>query len=576
MLLEQVLNSASYTGGGAAAGDMEVIDLARNDCSNQYLKEILSSCFALGPDALVIFAGNNWHLDIHFSDDECLEMLNGLDHKHELEGVRRLIESKYISLTSDFMGFTADLCKAHNIPVVFVIPEYNLIDWHCNEKERGPQFLDKGLSEWIRLRTRAEQAMTQDDTGEVEALSEKMIALNGSNPYGYELLARCKLKKKRVKEAVEYFRLAHDRTIFNPYRNPGIITAVQETLRESANRHHIPIVNLPSIFNRYDKGILPDRSLFMDYSHLSARGIGIAVTHMAESLFLKLAGKSIRLDESQVEAMMPNRRVAGRAHFFAAVHNAHWGQAYDIVYYHCRKALEFSEDPAQAMLNYTSMASRRLPWVLSKDFEEINSSGIMEHYHLTQLEGDEVMDIILVDAMIRALRTAGTEIEEDIALLRKEEHSFIDGKIDLLESYYHRTYSVISSKETRSTYFKAADVQSRFFFIIGEWPYVSLKITCRLPVKNSGAQQVSLSINGKTAASFPVSDKWSSHTVRIPEELLKDGINTVTVQWPITDCRQEKHERKRHESLPAFLMRRMEPVYGEIHMFHVLKEEDFR
>lgn len=568
-VLEQILNLAPVLPPGVSRGElgagMEVIDLARNNCTMKVLTRTISSCFALHPDAVVIFAGNNWQMDIVLSDDDCREMIEAMAGKARFKALRKIIEGKYIDLVSNFMQYISGLSRAHHIPFVVIIPEYNLLEWRSSEIERRLLFPGEEASKWFRVRMEAETAMDQDNLERVESLCGEMIAVNETNPYCYELLAQCKLKKNLFKEAVKYLRLAHDTTIFQPAHNAGILAVTQETLLKLAHRYHIPVVDIPKIFNQYEEGMQPGHRLFMDFCHLTAEGIKIAMTHTAKCLLSRLAGRNIPLDESKISEINPDSQTVRNAHFFAAIYNAHWGRSYDVVYYHCLKALEFPGTTAKVMINYSYMASRRIPWILSKDFAELAGTGILSHYYLAQPQGQEMMDLVLVEAMTNALRTVDIDIKEKIDRLRKEQHGFINGKINLLESYYHWTYSIDKLKQT-SYYYQGFDPQSRFFLVTGKVPRVSLNLTCRVPIKDAGEAWIKLIVNKKLVAKLPVQEKWGSHVIKIPGEVLIDGINTIVIQWPIIN-HWPKLKRKKHESLFDFLVRKMRPIYGEIHNF---------
>ena len=560
-VLENILNLNS----DPEVPKCEVIDLARNNCNLKELTKIFSSCFALHPDAIVIFAGNNWRMDIVISEDDSREMIKTVESKPGFKDLRRILENKYKDLTLNFMKYISDLSKAHHIPVLFIIPEYNLLGWRSNEIEKRLLFPGEESSKWFQLKMEVEQSIVQGDLEKVEFLCEEMIALNETNPYPYELLAQCKLKNNLLKDAVRYLRSAHDTMLFQLTHSAGIISITQRTILESANHYDIPVVDLRDIFNNDDEGKYPGNDLFLDHCHLTAEGIKIAMTHTAKYLLSRITGRDIPLNESGIREINPDKEVSGNAHFFAAIYNAHWGRSYDMVYYHCLKALELSKTLEKAMINYTAMATSHIPWTISKDFEKIAGTGILSHYYLAQHQGKEVMDITLVEAMTQALSTAGIDIKDKIARLRKEKYGFINGKIDLLESCYHRTCTMLVLKEA-NYYYQAFDIQSRFFLVTGKGPQIMLDLACRVPIKNPGEQRLKLMVNNELISHLPVQEKWVTHTVEIPGEIFVDGINIVVIQWPVVNCWQNPG-KKEYESSVDFLMKRMKPVFGEIHMF---------
>lgn len=566
-VLEQILNLNPDIPGS------EVIDLSRTNSTMRELMQIVTSCVALHPDAVVIFAGNNWSLDIEITDSDLRKMMEVIENTSRFRDLKRLLEEKYIRLVSDFIKYIGDLSAAHGIPFTFIIPEFNLLDWHSNEREKRLLFPRDESGQWYGLLREAQEAADQGHLEQMESLHGQMIALNEANPYSYELLAQCKLKYNRLADAVKYFRLAHDTTIFRMYHIPGILSITQQTLLQDCQRYVIAVVDLPGIFNRYEEDLEPGRRLFLDYCHLTAEGIRIAMTHTARCLLSQLTGREVPLDETRIREITPDAREEGIAHLFAAVHNAHWGQSSDIVYYHCVKALELSREIGDYMSNYASMAVRHTPWVISVEFEKFADAMFANSYSLNQPEGQEVLDTLLVDALIRVLKTIDIDIKDKIDRLRIREHGFINGEINLLESYYHRTCA--QELIMKSTYYhQAFDIESRFFLVTAKVPQILLDITCRTPVTPSTGQGqlIKIIINETLVSTLPAGKEWNRHSVKVPAGVLIDGINQIIIQWPMFDG-QPEIERRQYESLGDFFRRRSMLVFGEIHMFRALKEK---
>ncbi|MCP4152734.1 MAG: hypothetical protein GY757_33685, partial [bacterium] len=72
-LFDPHFTPASYLGGilknKSDSGGIEVIDLAKTNMLIHELEEICSSCLALEPDVVTIFAGNNWHNSFNLSKE---------------------------------------------------------------------------------------------------------------------------------------------------------------------------------------------------------------------------------------------------------------------------------------------------------------------------------------------------------------------------------------------------------------------------------------------------------------------------------------------------------------------------
>ncbi|MBN3820058.1 hypothetical protein G3N57_27210, partial [Paraburkholderia sp. Se-20369] len=109
---------------------VELVDLAQSNCDPWWLSKTAASTPLLEPDAVVIFAGNNWRvgslantsLESFVLDGELIAEEHGfstlLDRQLErLEAFATQVVTQLASLVSK------------GIPVVFVIPEINVADW---------------------------------------------------------------------------------------------------------------------------------------------------------------------------------------------------------------------------------------------------------------------------------------------------------------------------------------------------------------------------------------------------------------------------------------------------------------
>ena len=122
-----------------------------------------------------------------------------------------------------------------------------------------------------------------------------------------------------------------------PFRlSPRCFSVTQQTIREHAAAHGVRVIDLPREFTRYLGGKAADRSLFLDYCHLSLEGIRISMALTAETLLPLLNYSSKPWKELAQVDMKVSAKVKAEAHFLASVHNANWGQKIDIVRHHVR------------------------------------------------------------------------------------------------------------------------------------------------------------------------------------------------------------------------------------------------
>jgi hypothetical protein len=549
---------------------VEVIDLAKTNILFKEFKELCSSGLILQPDAVVIFAGNNWLNSISHSDDDVDEMLKIMETKYRFKAMKSFLEEKCRKLVVGFIQYIVTLLKEMRIPLVLVIPEFNLLDWKSNAAQRILLWSGIETGKWLELKAEANRALISGDIARAECSTREMIALNESNPLGYELMAQCKLKSGQLKEARHYLELAQDTSVFRKMNAPGIISIIRDTMREEASRYQIPVVDLPVEFNRFLSGGIPGKELFIDYCHLTDEGIRLATAFTAQKLIFLLKNKDISREKFKQIDNLPGIEVRAAAHFFAAIHNAHKGQPYENLYYHCLRAINLSRSVTDLFLNYIDMACRCIPWHLSKSFETLIESGRLSQYSaLVQPTAQPIMDIDLVNAMVNALKTIGINIEDKIEMLRINEHGIQNGKINLLKSYYHLT-SYHASPVVTKRYYQAFEPESSFFLVAEDSVDIKLLLTCRSPNIDSDDAQISIKVNEYDASQLNVkiSRTWETHSLYLPRTFVKSGINIIKIEWALNlNFNGNQLNNKYPQKKVDLLKKMMYPVYGEIHMF---------
>jgi len=545
----------------------QVIDLAKTDLLMNELKEICTSALKLEPDAVVVFAGNNWVNTDGFSDDEMDLMIKLMKTKTGFDEFKVMLEKKYRDLTAEFVRHTAAVFKDNNIPLLLIIPEFNLMDWKCSELDRLLAWPDKEASAWFQLRKEAEQALGSGNTDQAAPLISEMIRISPANPLAHRLMAECHLQNNRISEARQSLELARDTKMFRFSTVPGVISVIRDTLGEEAVRYQIPVVDLPKEFAKTG---IPGKELFIDYCHLTAEGIRISMALTAQQLLINLKQKNITLERLQDHGSNPEDDVKARAHFFAAIHNAHKGQPYDILYYHCQQAINLSDSIIGFFQHYIDMASRHAPWSLVKSCEALIGSGELSQYAmLLQPDMQRIMDIPLVDAMADALKTKGIDIKDRINTLRTTEHGIQNGKVNLLESYYHLNSYIYTSIFSEGIY-RAYGAESCFYLLAENSTEVELRLTCRTPLSTADEARISINVNDSHTDQLTVLKKWKTHLLHIPADSIHKGINKIRIQWPTNMDINEKSwtgngffKGKKIEQLK----RTVYPVYGEIHQF---------
>ncbi|MBD0256300.1 MAG: hypothetical protein ICV83_11325, partial [Cytophagales bacterium] len=271
----------------------EVIDLARTNQGIHELVETLLASLVLEPDALVIFAGNNWLSPSLLTRADVGLLSEQLDASGNAGAVRQLLEKKIEDMVGRLLRYVADLSAIGGIPAVMVIPEYNLVDTRSTDHEKVLSRLAKeDLLSWLAAKESAEEALAKADFEEAAAQARRLVSIDASHPTGYELLGQCLLSQGFTREARKNLEAARDTALcLRSVSKPRILTVIRDTILAQAPGLGIAVVDLQTEFDRYAGGKLPGKELFLDYCHLTARGMQVAMKATADRLLPLLGGR---------------------------------------------------------------------------------------------------------------------------------------------------------------------------------------------------------------------------------------------------------------------------------------------
>jgi hypothetical protein len=554
---------------------IEVIDLARVNLGYK-VRELAIDALQLQPDITIIFAGNNWNI----SDprpSELTEIDEALS-KEGIAGVKRICETQIEQNARRVVNDIASAYKSSGVALIWIIPEFNLADWH-DPITNAPR-LGKGLNrEWLSLLAGAQSSLREGDVGNAAKLAQRMIELDrGVCMAGFYLLAECRKRSNDIDGERNYLELARDCMSWDlsrmPIPRPYKIT--QTVLREEAVRHKYQLIDLPILFKEYLEGEIPGRRLFLDYCHLTTEGIQVAMGAAARSVLQTLRGIDTPWQALAGDPVAPPREIEAEASFLAAIMNGHCAQTYDVVHHFCARALNLSPHIAELMLNYLEVQNRRLlPRGMTESEEQTARSGssLMQRYQLNQKR----LHNLLCNAILDALEEIGIDVRERIEQRRREEHSVTSGEINLLDYYYcsatdqEQEFAWVTRTEERyrpdADYYRAYWPESKFIFVGETGCAVTLLLTCRLPSTALEEDAICVVINGKPQVETVINHSWTSWTINVEGQVMRDGLNEVVLRWPIPDfdddgwlelARKRVSERK----FPDFY-----PIFGEIHSF---------
>lgn len=519
--------------------DVEIIDLARTSMLMRDLLPLMKASVALEPDAVLVFAGNNWVFQLHEQGYDYRELLE-IYQQQEMEGIKAFMEAEMKKIVIDGLSQINTTFVSQQIPVVFIIPEFNLVDWKSHELERIlPALPDTRTAAWLAAREIAEQTDLQGNPAAFAAAAREMVAADPSNPYGYELLAAYYMSVHQLEEARKCLETARDTILFNRSSKsmPRRLKVIRETILSRARDYGITTLDMEEVFKTAYDGQLPDRRLFLDNCHLTLDGVKAVARHAAAALTRTLTGKDFQATDITAAGIIPGHEVLAHAHFGAAIYNMHYGQPQEIIRYHCARAYALFPEIRQIMMKYIDFSTRMASTLLCKSFEELiaeeNLKQYMGGYTLRHPRNNKLMDVPLINAITAVLQENGIDIEPQVTALRVQEHAVGETKTDLLISCYSQNSYHNFFVKSKPAFFEARHTSSSFYFVGDGSRHLSFELVYRTRNNNG---PVRIFVNGREtpAAELPATDTWTPCTFVVDQPLINKGLNELKISWPYT------------------------------------------
>jgi hypothetical protein len=557
---------------------IEIIDLARTNLGFQ-IREVAINALQMEPDVAIIFAGNNWYL-MDPLPSEIAEIDDAIS-KHGIVGVKPTVEAQIARTSTSVVN---DICVAYEskgVPLVWIIPEFNLRDWH--DPITNAPYLPDGLNkEWLGLMAEAQRALRDSDFKTAALMADKMIEIDkGLCVAGFYILAECSRRANDVEGERKYLTLARDTTSWDISATtvPRAYSVMQEAVRSETAKHNIQVIDLPVLFKEYLNGGIPDRTLFLDYCHLTTKGIQVSMGAAASCVLRALKRADIPWHALVGDQVAPSPETEAEALFLAAITNAHCSQPRELVQYFCRRALNHSKHIGRLMLNYIELQTQSaIPMRMSGAEEEMWKVGSPLVRNLLRLNVKR-LDQLLFNAMLDALEEVGIKDRDRIRQLCLEEHSVTRGDTDLLDYYYcaaaDQPQEMVWLNRTDKRYRPAAEYyraywpESRFIFVGEGGCAVHLSLTCRLPEPDSRDSSIKLRLNGKPQLEIVISSKWGTWEIDLPGDAVREGLNEIAISWPMPEFETSKSLEQARLKLIASEFPGFFPVFGEIHSFTV-------
>jgi hypothetical protein len=569
LALQQIMSDA------CGPDETEIVDLARTNLSYEQLQELITQSLHLEPDALVIFAGNNWSVLSAQSEEKLLDVAYAFRAAGSWRGVKELCESILIANARQTLRSLQGIVREHGIPVVFVLPEFNLVDWHT-ECDCPPMLNGEETEAWLRAKCQAEQLLKSNDWEKAEYLGERLMQLDQSTTSaGPNILAQVSQKRGDNQTARTFLEMARDAIVCLPFTDtPRCYSVTQQTIREGAAAHGVHLVDLPREFTKYLSGETADRRLFLDYCHLTLEGIRLSMALTAETLLplLKYPTKSSK-ELAQVD-MNVGGNVSAGAHFLAAVHSCNWGQRIDVVRHHIRTALASDRGIARMMQLFLDFYIRRVPSSLCRSFDQLcelpNMTAIISFYN--DSISQKFLNTKLITAVSEELEEVGIPTRSQIERLIIKEHGIKTRTVNLVHNLYSMDTFARRLVDLRPEFYKATARNTTLTLVCDKPEPLQFAITMKVPAAKPD-QTISLRLNGNPVAEIPAIDRWTTSTFSAPAGLVHHGLNRVEIDWPMPVWSGEQREHVA-DCLEAGEAVEITPMFGLIHSFRVSTERN--
>lgn len=323
----------------------EVIDLAAVNASWRECNDMLNHALTLEPDAVIFYVGNNeakgildyLELGETVVDDLHFDARWSIYGEEQFDSGRKLA-SALGAHCSRLLKETVDICSAFDVPLLYVLPSANLVDW--KPQECVPWAEDsETLRTWCAAVRRAAQRN--------EPAPSPLNCQAGLWAQGRDLIA-----KGFAEEGMQVLR-SMDVCGLGSFIHgvPQLIDAVGEELAKVCDQLNVACYDMRKSFSPA-RNALPSKQYFIDYCHLSESGIAVVAPEIAGAVSDLLGLNRVALKTNHFSAT-PLERFQGS--IVGMLHNYHYGQPDENVAHWAREAL--SSDWPSAVSYLSSLRS---------------------------------------------------------------------------------------------------------------------------------------------------------------------------------------------------------------------------
>lgn len=490
----------------AEPGRYEVIDLASNDLTTYELRCLLEGVPALEPDVVVVFAGNNWmarNKVAHVSGERARKRAASAVRREGVAALARFAAQEIEESAKTVSRSIRTQLAALRVLGVVVVPEFNLAGWRAPSDEGTPWLHGNANGVWwthARKQGRASaQAMCSLDRG---STSRTLALLADAEP------ARARRLLMRARDA-RLWQL-DDQT-------PRCPAVVQEALRAMGGRG-IRIVDLPELIAKEASGAPPDGRFFLDYCHMTKDGLALTVRAIAARI---LGGPAPEVPATA----LPSRVDDARAHFAAAIHNAHWGQEERVFGPQLDRALALHASARDWMMQYVEMQGRRAPPLLTESAGSLLMEQEQLGRFLLRYGLGRSFDRDLVDAMLA--RIGDDSVIRRVRVRRGNEWGVRSdgGEVQLLSAFFAPNQTSSSWPNEKRNWLRATTPRLELAVPVAESTDLAISVTARSSKFTRG--DVAVSFNGHPVARIHLRRTWTTTTLAVPASRVRQGDDNV-------------------------------------------------
>ncbi len=512
--------------------DLDVVDLARISIVLPDLLALLRQSARLRPAAVVIFAGNNWFWTRLSSREAYVEMASVLRRKGAVACRAETLARIETDAVAAFRAAVEAFVAAHAIPVIVVIPEFNLRGW---TSETLPLLPEADMAEWLRCRDVARSAEGAEAR---RAAAARMLALDGgSSDVSAGLAADCALQAGDFASARHFLQIKRDAPCGHWVRySARCTTGLQAALRQTAKDLQLASVDMPELLVKATPDGIPGFDWFLDYCHLNSKGTVLTMAHTAAAVARALGGAAPDAESLRAAAPAPAPEVEAAACVLAALHGSHLRQPDESVRALLSRAASFCPETTVGLVSdYLDGHLRACPTNLTRSFARLTTNAQARCYFggAGQVADMKLAKFSLASIARDVLGKRGGAALEAMEEAAAATHGVGQQPLDLLHPSRSRDHVMDEWLGSAHAYDVRYDPTSSHAFHVAEPSDLEFRVVLRLPDSHRRPVSVSLTLNGGTSCRLEMTPQWQAHTWRVPAAETRAGLNEVEIAWPV-------------------------------------------